>query len=150
MLEDDGDVVRALGFVSLYGAYLEEQIEEVIYLLDAVRPYSKGWQVSDKIVHARKAIRILGEAEFSDLLADLNTCLEIFQDRNALLHGRIYGGLDAPDTLTSNRPDVPDREISSAELYQLANEMDNFRIALYRPMILTLPRAVAKYAESSA
>jgi hypothetical protein len=28
-LNDDGDLIRALGYVALYSAYLEEAIEEV-------------------------------------------------------------------------------------------------------------------------
>jgi hypothetical protein len=145
MLEDDGDIVRALGFVTLYASYLEEQIEELIKLLDPIKKYTKGWQISDKIVHAKKTVRKLGDGQFKDLVDDLDTCLEIFLDRNELLHGRIYGGINRPDTLKSNREDIPDREVSSKELYKLANEMDDFRSAIYRPMIFKLPRAVGEF-----
>jgi len=145
MPEDDGDIVKALGFVALHASYLEEQIENLVDLLVPIKKYSKGWQISDKIVHTKKAIRKLNEEEFIALLADLDTCLDIFLDRNDLLHGRIYGGINRPDTLSSSREDVPDREVNSRELYQLANEMDDFRTAIYRPMILALPNAIEDY-----
>ena len=82
MPEDDGDIVRALGFVTLHASYLEEQLEELVDLLSPVKPYSKGWQISDKIVHAKKAIRKLNNKKFESLLTDLDTCLDIFLDRN--------------------------------------------------------------------
>lgn len=150
MLNDDGDIVKALGYVSLYGSYLEEQIEDLVKLLEPIKKYKKGFQISDKIIHARKAIRLLSAEDFQDLLNDLCTCLEIFQDRNELLHGRIYAGLNRPDTLKSNEPDVFDRPVTSFELYRLANEMYDFRIAIYRPMIFQLPKAIAGYSSEIA
>ncbi len=150
MLNDDGDIVKALGYVSLYGAYLEEQVEDLVNLLEPIKKYKKGFQISDKIIHTRKAIRLLSAEDFQDLLNDLCTCLEIFQDRNELLHGRIYAGLNRPDTLKSNKPDVFDRPVTSFELYRLANEMYDFRIAIYRPMIFQLPKAIAGYSSEIA
>lgn len=149
MIEDDGDIVKGLGFVTLYASYLEEQIERLVEMLEPVKKYSKGWQISDKIVHARKAVRKLDSEEFEDLLADLSTCLDIFQDRNDVSHSCIYAGLNRPDTLKSSRPEVPDRTIDSKELYQLANEMSDFRSAVYRPMILALPKAINNYLSGS-
>ena len=42
MLEADGDIVRGLGFVALYAAYLEEQIENLRLMLATVE------QVADR------------------------------------------------------------------------------------------------------
>jgi hypothetical protein len=33
----DGDIIRGLGFVTLYSAYLEEQIEDLLKMLDLLK-----------------------------------------------------------------------------------------------------------------
>ena len=142
MLENDGDIVRGLGFVTLYAAYLEEQIDNLLILLGPVEEYGEDkqrWPISGKIRHAKKIIAKLDGEKFADLLKNLDTCIDLFEDRNELVHGRIYGNFDRPDTLKSGRPHVPDREVDPAELYQLANEFDEFQAAIYRLMILELP-----------
>lgn len=141
MLEDDEDIVRALGYVTLYSSYLEEQIEMLVVMLEPVEKYSKGWQISDKILHAKRAIRKLEAPEFDGLVEDLSTCGELFLERNELIHGRIYSGMGRPDTLKSSRTGVSAREVSSGDLYQLANELWAFRLSICRP--ITLPMAVA-------
>ncbi len=141
-MEDDGDIVRALGFVTLNASYLEEQIESLLELLSRYRKYKGGWQISSKIKHAKAVLTDLDSNRFSDLIIDLDTCLKIFEDRNVLVHGRIYAGLNRPDTLKSSRSNVPDRVVESSELYQLANEMQDFRSVVYRPMIFEIPKAL--------
>lgn len=147
-MEDDSDIVRGLGFITLNGSYLEEQIEELVALLDHYHKYSGGWQISNKIKHAKSVLADLDSQKFGDLIADLDSCLQIFEDRNALVHGRIYAGIDRPDTLKSSRSNVSDSVVDSLELYQLANEMTEFRSAIYRPMIFDLPKALRAVAES--
>jgi len=141
-MDDDGDIVRALGFVTLNASYLEEQIESLLELLSLYREYKGGWQISSKIKHAKTVLTDLDKNRFSGLIIDLGTCLKIFEDRNALVHGRVYAGLNRPDTLKSSRPNVPDRVVESSELYQLANEMQDFRSAVYRPMIFEIPKSL--------
>jgi hypothetical protein len=147
-LQADGDIIRGLGFVALYAAYLEEQIDNLLIMLNPIQAYDKKkqrWPISFKTKHAIKIIERLDISEFSDLPANLATCLKLFEDRNEVIHGRIYGGFDRPDTLKSNRPKVPDRDVSSAELYKLAKEFDDFREAILRPMIFKIPRAISMY-----
>lgn len=149
-MEDDGNIVRGLGFVTLNASYLEEQIEALLELLKIFKEYNGGWQISRKIKHAIDTLTEFDENRFSDLISDLGTCLQIFEDRNSLVHGRIYAGINRPDTLKSSRPNMPDREVESAELYQLAKEMSEFRSAIYRPMIFEIPRALNEYLETKA
>ena len=148
MIQNDGDIIRGLGFVALYAAYLEEQIDNLLIMLNLIEAYDdekQHWPVSKKIRHAIKLLEKLDTEEFPDLLADLRTCKDLFEDRNQVIHGRIYGNFDRPDTLKSGRPNIPDREVDSEELYKLANEFDAFRVAIYRPMIFKIPRAIDKY-----
>ena len=153
MLEDDGDTVRGLGFVALYSAYLEEQIDNLLLLLSPIEEYGEDkqrWQTSRKLKHAKT---ILGAIEFDskeDLIADLCTCKDLFEDRNKFVHGRIYGNFDRPDTLKSGRPNTPDSEVESAELYKLANECNDFLAALYRHTIFEIPRAIERHLSEKA
>ena len=113
--------------------------------IEAYDEEKQRWPVSKKIRHVIKILEKLDTKEFPDLVADLRTCKDLFEDRNQVIHGRIYGNFDRPDTLKSGRPNIPDREVDSKELYKLANEFDDFREAVYRPMIFKIPRAVGKY-----
>ena len=67
MLNDDGDIVRGLGFVALYAAYLEEQVDNLLEALDRVESYDsvkQRWPISRKIKHAiDAAIPILSPSE---------------------------------------------------------------------------------------
>lgn len=150
MIQDDGDLVKGLGFVALYAAYLEEQVENLLIMLAKIEPYDEAkqrWPVSKKIKHAVRVLEKLDTGEFPGLSTDLRTCLDLFEDRNELIHGRIYENFGRPDTLKSGRPNVPDRKVESAELYKLANEFYNFMSAIYAPMIFKIPRAIDKYLE---
>ena len=142
MLQDDGDIVRAMGYVALYSSYLEEQIENMVSMLSVLLRYEKGPQVSDKIRHAKKALRSLGAADFANLIADLGTCAELLRDRNKYMHRQIYSGLGRPDTLKSTDPNIVDEVVLPSQLYQLANELSDFRQAVYRPMIFQIPKAI--------
>jgi hypothetical protein len=146
-LVDDGDPVRGVGLVTIYSAYLEEQIDQLLTLLESVEPFpiqEQRWPISRKMV---KAKRLVSQLKFEDrdaMLNDLDACTERFEWRNEVVHGRIYGGAnDRPDTLKSGRPNVPDRPVDTAELYQLANDLDALRASIFRPMLFQIPRALA-------
>lgn len=148
MINDDGDIVRGLGFVALYAAYLEEQIDNLLMMLSPFKTYDdkkQRWPMSKKLSHAIEVIEKLDATEFPDYIADLRTCQKLFEDRNEVIHGRIYGNFDRPDTLKSGRRNIPDREVSSEELFKLSNEFEDFRTSVYAPMIFRIPRAVAKH-----
>jgi len=155
LLQNDGDIIRGLGFTTLYAAYLEKQIDHLLTLLAPVDSNDKNkqlWPISSKIKHAEKILKRLEGQEIADLANNLRTCLELFENRNELVHGRIYAGYNRTDfdtryTLQPGRPNKPEREVTPEELYQLANEFDDFRIAIHRPMMFKVPRAVAKYLE---
>lgn len=153
MLNDDGDIVRGLGFVALYSAYLEEQIDNLLFMLSAAEEFTEKeqrWQVSRKI---KKAKQVAAKFEFEgrdDLVAVLNEANDAFEERNKIVHGRIYGNFDRPDTLKSGRPNAPDREISSTELYVLANHFSDLQGEVCRPMISRLPRALAANGDAKA
>lgn len=79
------------------------------------------------------------------MIPNLDKCLSLFEHRNELVHGRIYGNYPRESILKSGRPNIPDREVDSAELYKLANGFDNFRVAIYRPTRFKIQRAINGY-----
>lgn len=146
MLKDDGDIVRGLGLVALYSAYLEEQIDNLLIMLSVIERFTeedRRWSVSRKI---KKAKAVAAKFEFEgrdELISVLDAARDAFEERNKIVHGRIYANYDRPSTLKSGRPDTPDREIESAELYDLANYFSDLQGEVYRPMIFEIPRALA-------
>lgn len=144
-LQNDGDVVRGLGFVALYAAYLEEQVDNLLFMLQQLEVFPEAeqrWPTSRKI---EKAKRLVGELTFEyrdALLVDLDASRQLLEWRNEVIHGRIYANFDRPDTLKSGRPNTTDRVVESAELYELANNLTEARGSLYRPMIFQIPRAM--------
>lgn len=144
-LTNDGDVVRGLGFVALYAAYLEEQIDNLLFMLQPVEPFPESeqrWPTSRKIEKAKRLVDGLVFEYREPLLADLNVSRQLLEWRNEVIHGRIYANFDRPDTLRSGRLNAPDRAVEPSELYDLANNLFEARAAIYGPMIFQIPLAM--------
>ena len=153
MLQNDGDIVRGLGFVALYSAYLEEQIDNLLFMLSSVEKFTEKeqrWPVSRKIKKAKKVANKLEFEGRDDLLQILDLSRDAFEERNKIVHGRIYANFDRPDTLKSGRPNTPDRVIVADELYDLANHFSDIQGEVYRPMIFKIPRALARNYRAKA
>lgn len=143
-LQRNDDVVRGLGFVALYAAYLEEQVDNLLFMLQPIEPFPEGeqrWPTSRKIEKAKRLVCGLVFEYRDALLADLDASKQLLDWRNEVIHGRIYANFDRPDTLKSGRPNTPDRVVKPDELYDLADNLAEARVALYRPMIFQIPRA---------
>lgn len=148
MIKDDGDIVRGLGFVTLYAAYLEEQIEALLWMLDPVTKFDaerQCWPISRHFKHIKRSLSKLHPSNFNSYKDDLTLAKALFRERNEVVHGRIYAGMDRPDYLKSSRQNNPTRNIYSSELYSLANDLDNMRSIIYRPMVFQIPRAIESY-----
>lgn len=145
MVLDDGDIVRGLGFVSMYSAWVEEDVDDLLRLLASVKPFDEKkqrWQISKKLDHAAKLVASLSSAELDQLPDVLKKGVALFEKRNEVVHGRIYAGHDKINYLQSGRSNVPIRSITSAELYQLANKFWNYRDYLIGPQMFRLSRVV--------
>ncbi len=59
MLKDDGDIVRGLGFVSMYSAWVEEDIDDILRLLDPVEPMIFGITEEILLGHRFSVCRVL-------------------------------------------------------------------------------------------
>ena len=56
-LVDDGDPVRGVGLVTIYAAYLEEQIDQLLTLLEVLEPFpsqEQRWPITRKLAKAKR------------------------------------------------------------------------------------------------
>jgi len=148
MVEDDGDnIIKGLGKVTLHSAYLEEQIDKLLFCL---HPFvvkfdekKQRWPVRKKINLIIKNIDKLDFERCNDLKEDLNICCELFETRNELIHGRIYAPIGSSNiTLEPGRPNTPEKFITSTELFTLATNLVDIASEIARPMIFDIPRAI--------
>ena len=147
-MPDDGDLVRGLGFVTMYSAWVEEDVDELLRALDPVEPFTEAIQrtpISRKLVHAARLVRHLNSPELDGLPEALENARDLFERRNTVVHGRIYAGHNKVDYIQPGRPNVPARAIESAELYALANDFWEYRGHFIGPLIFRLPRAIEDF-----
>jgi hypothetical protein len=150
-LFDDGDIVRGLGFVTMYAAWVEEEVDDLLRLLEPIESFDEKkqrWPISRKLRHAAQLIPRLASDELKHFPEALERAIDIFERRNEFVHGRIFAGQDRVDYMQSGRTQTPTRPIASAELYELANELTRFRGFIYGPQIIRVPRALARYRAS--
>ena len=147
-LHDDGDVIRGVGFVAIYAAYVEEALDSLLECLNRVKAVDdqlRRRQTSRKIREIKKRLQILDRDGFEELLNDIDQCVELLEARHEIIHGRIYGQTEGPDMLNPARPDKARRPVSSIELYELANQLNVCRSMLIRPQIVEIPGKVADW-----
>lgn len=125
-IPDDDDMVRALGFVTMYSSWLEQDIDDVLDVLGEDRNGWLRWPVSRKIKAALKRARGIGDESSNRLEQALLHAESLFERRNELVHGRISVEHDR-DFLKSGRQNVPTREVTFSELRDLANSLFDAR-----------------------
>lgn len=150
MIDDDGNEIRAIGFIAIHAAHLEARIHDLLVLLSPIYPYPEKdhwWKVSDKIVAGKKRLRKLDAAKFEQLIKDLDTCKDNFEWRNDILHSQLFSPEYSQNNLVSLRPSVPPRSVDAKELYTLANNLMELDSIIYRPQIFEIPTSVSEYME---
>jgi len=126
----EGDLIRPLGLVTLYAAYAEGEIDELLSVLPASEPFDGGkrqWQVGRKITYAQRLVRRIKSSELSGLLETLEDAKALFIQRNELIHGRLFSG----GRLVSNRANVPVRHVSAEDIAGLADRFFNWKEQLW-------------------
>ena len=132
-MKRDDDIVRALGFVVLYAAYVEESVDEVmkrLSLVNRITDKEKRFPISQKINWCIKTIKSLGKDNFNDLIGLLGEAKDRLEARNEVIHGRIYASTDRSENLKSGRNGIPDREVTAEELYDLAENFANLQAVI--------------------
>lgn len=127
-LHDKGDIVKAIGFMTIYYGYLEESLDNLFEIVAEYHPElndKKHLRFSDKAKHLRKQ---LVQAFTPDCPSTyekhrvrklLLRCQDLAKDRNEIIHSAIYGG--AVDVAILNSKKTGERAISSVEVSDLAN-----------------------------
>jgi hypothetical protein len=155
-LADDGDIVRGLGFVTLYSAYLEETVDECVSVFLAADPSPDDRMnrqpISEKIRYCQR--RLQAHEPLPDELRYLPGALDrtrvVLERRHDVVHGRIYAIPGAGDVRRSGRQGVPERQVTSAELYGLANDIFAAQDPLMHASTFRLPRFLLKLKSSDA
>lgn len=132
-MKRDNDIVRALGFVTLYSAYVEESVDEVmerLSLVNKITDKERKFPTSQKIKWCIKTLESLDNKNLNDLISLLKEAKEDLEARNEVIHGRFYASNDRSDNLKSGRVGVPDREVTSDELYDLAEHFANLQAVI--------------------
>jgi hypothetical protein len=146
-MKRENDIIKALGFVALYAAYLEEGIDIVMERLSAVKEITdkeKKWPTSQKIKWCKTVLNSLQNDDFKHLLYVLDQAKCLLERRNEVVHGRIYAGNDRSDKLKSGRHGLPEREVTAGELYDLADEIFNIQATIPNINYFTTMRAIAE------
>jgi hypothetical protein len=126
----EGDLVRPLGFVTLYAAYAEGEIDELLSVLPATEPFDdsrRRWQVGRKLLYSRALVRKLRVDDLSGLLNILEEGRSLFDQRNELVHGRLFAG----GRLVSNRLSAGERFVSVEGITALAEQLSNWKERLW-------------------
>lgn len=152
-LIDDGDLIRGLGFVALYAAYLEEAVDECLSVVSAHDTERNDriyrWPTSQKIEYLQRQLQ--KQEPLSDELAKFPSILEaigeLLEERNLVIHGRVYAVPNVGDVRISGRPGIPETQANSAELYALANDLHSARNPLLHASIFSLHRQFAAVQE---
>lgn len=146
-LVDDKDIVRAIGYVTIYTSYVEEAIDECLKILKSRDPLPPKkldyFPSSQKIEYLRAQIEKIGSlpTELSSFSDVLNHAEDLIERRNEYVHGRLYGSLQGEkDVLRPGRPNGTQRQITSAELYDLANELLDCLVPLNHASFFSLKR----------
>jgi len=148
MINDDGDIVKGLGFLTMYFAWVEDDVDNLLFAMHSIEPFDEReqrWPIRRKLNHATELVRRLNDEELEGLPEALEHASELFERRNEAVHGRIYAEQDREEYIKSGRPNVPTRPVSSEEFYQLANDVWDFRGALMGPLLYRLPRAIERF-----
>lgn len=118
----EGDLIRPLGLVTLYAAYAEGEIDELLGALPSATPFDtqkRQWPVGQKLSCALKLVRLLKSGRLVGLTSSLKQAQAVFSERNNLVHSQIFAGR----RVVSNRPDAAIHKVAPEDLVQLAEQI---------------------------
>jgi len=145
-MERDDDIVRGLGFVALYAAYVEESIDVIMERLSKVEEITDSERklpISKKIKWCKRVLCSFESKELEELVNLLSETKKLLEKRNEIVHGRIYSGNERSDTLKSGRSSIPERDVTADELYDLADQLLEMQAAIPNRAFHATMRALA-------
>jgi hypothetical protein len=142
MLNDDGDIIKACGFLAIYSGNLEDELDELYGIAKSFCPELANYEhlrFTDKARHLRRALaRAYKTApdyaqkagEEPRVRAILRHCKVLADARDEVIHSSIYAETNGRTMLKNSRRGTT-RDIASAEVYDLANEIWGMHGAVY-------------------
>ena len=140
----EGDIIRPLGLVTLYSGYAELEIDS---LLESLLGFGKlddqvlRWPVGRKLVKAREIIDSLCSEKLNELRQKLDEAIALFDRRNALVHGAIFGGTSVVKSRVSGREQLvsPDALTSLAkEIFSVKEHINANRQRILEPILASI------------
>lgn len=126
----DGDLVRPLGFVTLYFAYAEGQLDEVLEALMKASG-SRGPDVQSfgtKVGAALQLVATVGMEKLPEMATVLQEVRPIVAARNELVHGQLSNAGQLGGRLVSR---AGTRTISAEEIERLAESVWSWKERLW-------------------
>lgn len=122
---DDGDLMRALGCVTYEAAHFEAALDwafEVVKRLTKMesKPHNEPQKIT--LCHAALKSGAIVCPNQDEIVEWLCTAKELVYDRNAAIHGRLYQPFNE-QLRRGKTQHCDDTPISSAEMYELANNL---------------------------
>ncbi len=122
----EGDLVRPLGFVTLYFSYAEGQLDEVLNALTQISTssVSKPLGFGHKIGEAVRLVEHIGVDRLAGLASTLGEARPLVEARNELIHGQLFNG----GRLVSR---TGTRQVTSQEIANLAESIFSWKEQLW-------------------
>ena len=127
MITNDNDVIRAVGYVTIFSSYLEGEIESMLSQLVRVSGTALKKEIWGITAQLKKIKKLLTETviDHEENIEFIDLCLEKVEHRNRITHGRLIGGMGGKsDRLISGR-DGSEKDITPEEVYDLAGQLDD-------------------------
>jgi hypothetical protein len=161
MIRDDGDIIRACGYLAIYAGNLEDELDQLYELAQGLCPKLAAYahlRFADKARHLRreltrtfKSARVYSGKAAAERRVQtvLRHCRKVADARNGILHGSIFSD-KGRRWIKSKRTGT--RRIASGEVYDLANEIFQMNGAVFglRFEVARLLGAAARAGAGSA
>jgi hypothetical protein len=141
---DDGDALRAIGFLTLYMVHLEDSVDECAGALglEVTHADYRALNLSAKIDRCERALR--KKSNLYSGVKDLPIVLEqgkaLFVHARDSIHEFIYGMPSVDTMLDRGYTGKADVCITSGKLYALVGAVASKAVALMQMAMITIPR----------
>jgi hypothetical protein len=134
-ITDNGDIVRAVGFVAIYGAYLEDRIAELVELSEKhinLRKNIHKLSASDQARHLLTSLKIKfdkapqyhsKDSDIEKVTITLNAVEPVLKERHHVIHSTLISNSRDGAVTQKNRRSNTEDQIESKEIIDLANEI---------------------------